>query len=324
MKPLLDKLIHTFGVTGREDAVRELIENRIEELGLKTSTDNMGNVVVTLSEGKDTEKYMVSANMDTAGLIVNFIEDNGYLRVHPIGAFNALEVANGLVVFQNGVVGRCCLAKKDGTMNDMYVDIGASSKEEALALVKEGAVAVFKGESITQGKFIMAPNLTNRAACYVLLQVIENLVNEDKLKEIKKNVTIAFTTQSYLRLKGAKALTHTVEPDKVLVIDTEEAGDTLGGKGALKLGKGLGLRVMDGNLIIHHEMKEELQSLTDGKLINIVSTKSSDGGILQKEGKGAKVGVVAIPCRYPNTSQEVMSEEDIEMAKGLVESFILK
>lgn len=81
---------------------------------------------------------------------------------------------------------------------------------------------------------------------------------------------------------------------------------------------------MDGNLIIHHEMKEELQSLTERKLINIVSTKVSDGGILQKEGKGAKVGVIAIPCRYPNTSQEVMSEDDIEMAKDLVESFIIK
>lgn len=267
---------------------------------------------------------MVSANMDTAGLIVNFIENNGYLRVYPIGTFDALEVANGLVVFQNGVVGRCCLVKKDGTMKDMYVDIGASSKEEAEKLVKEGAVAVFKGESVTQGKFIMGPNLTNRVACYVLLEVIEKLVNEGKIKDINKNVTIAFTTQSYLRLKGAKALTHIVEPDKALVIDTEEAGDTLGGNGALKLGKGLGLRVMDGNLIIHHEMKEELQSLTERKLINIVSTKVSDGGILQKEGKGAKVGVIAIPCRYPNTSQEVMSEDDIEMAKDLVESFIIK
>lgn len=310
MKPLLDKLMHTFGVTGREEAVREVIEKRIEGLGLESLTDNMGNVIVTLSEGNDTEKYMVSANMDTAGLIVNFIENNGYLRVYPIGTFDALEVANGLVVFQNGVVGRCCLVKKDGTMKDMYVDIGASSKEEAEKLVKEGAVAVFKGESVTQGKFIMGPNLTNRVACYVLLEVIEKLVNEGKIKDINKNVTIAFTTQSYLRLKGAKALTHIVEPDKALVIDTEEAGDTLGGNGALKLGKGLGLRVMDGNLIIHHEMKEELQSLTERKLINIVSTKVSDGGILQKEGKGAKVGVIAIPCRYPNTSQEVMSEDD--------------
>lgn len=324
MKPLLDKLMHTFGVTGREEAVREVIENRIEGLGLESLTDNMGNVIVTLSEGNDTEKYMVSANMDTAGLIVNFIENNGYLRVYPIGTFDALEVANGLVVFQNGVVGRCCLVKKDGTMKDMYVDIGASSKEEAEKLVKEGAVAVFKGESVTQGKFIMGPNLTNRVACYVLLEVIEKLVNEGKIKDINKNVTIAFTTQSYLRLKGARALTHIVEPDKALVIDTEEAGDTLGGNGALKLGKGLGLRVMDGNLIIHHEMKEELQSLTERKLINIVSTKVSDGGILQKEGKGAKVGVIAIPCRYPNTSQEVMSEDDIEMAKDLVESFIIK
>lgn len=324
MKPLLDKLMHTFGVTGREEAVREVIEKRIEGLGLESLTDNMGNVIVTLSAGNDTEKYMVSANMDTAGLIVNFIENNGYLRVYPIGTFDALEVANGLVVFQNGVVGRCCLVKKDGTMKDMYVDIGASSKEEAEKLVKEGAVAVFKGESVTQGKFIMGPNLTNRVACYVLLEVIEKLVNEGKIKDINKNVTIAFTTQSYLRLKGAKALTHIVEPDKALVIDTEEAGDTLGGNGALKLGKGLGLRVMDGNLIIHHEMKEELQSLTERKLINIVSTKVSDGGILQKEGKGAKVGVIAIPCRYPNTSQEVMSEDDIEMAKDLVESFIMK
>ena len=292
MRPLLDKLIHTFGVTGREDSVREVIEGRIKELGLESSTDNMGNVVVTLSEGHDTEKYMVSANMDTAGLIVNFIEDNGYLRVAPIGTFDALEVANGLVVFQNGVIGRCCLSKKDGTTKDMYVDIGASSKEEAEKLVKEGAVAAFKGESVTQGKFIMGPNLTNRAACYVLLEVLEKLVNEGKLKDINKNVTIAFTTQSYLRLKGARALTHTVEPDKALVIDTEEAGDTLGKNGALKLGKGLGLRVMDGNLVIHHEMKEELQGLVKGKLINIVSTKVSDGGMLQKEGKGAKVGEI--------------------------------
>lgn len=323
MKPLLDKLIHTFGVTGREDNIKEVIKKRIQELGLESSTDNMGNVVVTLSQGKESEKCMISANMDTAGLIVNSIEDNGYLRVHPIGKFNASEVANGLVVFQNGVTGRCCLCKKDGDIEDMYVDIGASSKEEAAKLIKEGYVAAFKGESITQGRFIMGPNLTNRAACYVLLQVIENLVNDNKIKDINKNVTIAFTTQSYLRLKGAKAIIHTVEPDKALVIDTEEAGDTLGGNGALKLGKGLGLRVMDGNLIIHHEMKEELQSLSEGKLINIVSTKSSDGGIIQKEGKGAKVGVIAIPCRYPNTSQEVMSEDDIEMAENLIEKFIV-
>lgn len=323
MEPLLDKLIHTFGVTGREDSVKELIEKRIQEIGLESSTDNMGNVIVNLSRGKDSEKYMISTNMDTAGLMVSFIEDNGYLRVHPIGKFNALEVANGLVVFQNGVIGRCCISKKDGDMEDLYVDIGVSSKEEASKLIKEGAVATFKGESISQGRFIMGPNLTNRTACYVLLKALEKIANENKIKDVNKNVTIAFTTQSYLRMKGAKALIHTVEPDKALVIDTEETGDTLGGSGALKLGKGLGLRIMDGNLIIHHEMKEELQSLTGGNLTNVVSTKSSDGGIIQKEGKGAKVGVVVIPCRYSNTSQQIMSKYDIEIAIDLVEKFIM-
>lgn len=49
MKPLLDKLMHTFGVTGREEAVREVIEKRIEGLGLESLTDNMGNVIVTIS-----------------------------------------------------------------------------------------------------------------------------------------------------------------------------------------------------------------------------------------------------------------------------------
>lgn len=323
MNSLLNKITQTFGVSGREDKVREVIEEKIKELGLNPVTDNMGNVVVNISQGKTKEKYLISANMDTIGVIVTFIEDNGFLRVGALGDFEAYKVANRLVVFQNGVVGRCCLTKREGNVDDMYIDIGATSRESALTLVREGDTAAFKGESSFQGKMIIGPNLSNRIGTCIILKALENLVEKKALDKISKDMTIAFTTQKNLSHRGARVLTHTVAPDKVLVLDVEEAGDTIEGKGPLKLGKGLGLKVMDGNLILHHEMKEELKAISNNDLINIVSDKPTDGGILQKEGKGAKVGVVAVPCRYTHTSEEVMSMEDIEQGVQLLEKYLL-
>lgn len=318
MNKLFEDLIGAFGVSGHEEEVISVIMEYLNSLEIKNYRDTMGNVIATMGKNNQPheKRVMITSHMDTMGFIVLYIEDNGFIRIGKIGEFDESAFVNNLVEFENGNSGRVCISKKDGTIDDMYIDMGIDSKEEALELVKEGDVCIITSNIIEEEKNIVAPFLDNRVGCYITIKAMEKLQGEcELLEKIDKELFFVFSTQNVLGGRGVRGAAYTINPMYALVVDGETAGDTIGGTGKLALGKGTAIKFMDRTMLIHHEVKAQLEEVyekLDKKTQYIFSEEHSDGKTIHKEVNGIKTGTVVYPVRYKNTNMEMVSYKDIE------------
>ena len=146
LQDLLKKLTAAFGPSGCEGEVRGVIEELIAPYVDECTTDTLGNLIAhKKGPGK---KLMFSAHMDSIGMIVTHVEKEGFLRFGSLGWLPALDIRRQSVVFQNGLRGTISLPEdkeedKEIKQDDLCIDIGAGSREEALALVKLGDACVY-------------------------------------------------------------------------------------------------------------------------------------------------------------------------------------
>ena len=317
MDKILSRLLSSFGVSGHEEEVRKVIIDELKDVKCDIKEDKMGNLIVKIGEGP--EKLMLCAHMDEIGLIATFIEDNGFIRVGSIGDFNTADVVHNLITFENGTLGKVAAAKANAEIGDLFIDIGALSREEALKKIREGDVACFLGDAVELGSNIISPGLDNRVGCYILLRLIK------ELKQTNKELYFVFSSQAELGGRGARAASFAIEPHHCIVVDLEEAGDSIGGKGNIKLGAGPVLTVMDRSLIMHHEIKESLEAAAKENNIAVQYAsvnRITDGGAIHKEKSGVKTGVVSVPCRYNHSISEMVCINDIENTVELLKNLI--
>lgn len=318
MNKLFEDLVGAFGVSGHEEEVRSVIVEQLNSLEVENKVDNMGNVIAKIgrSNGEEEKRIMISSHMDTMGFIVMYIEDNGFLRIGKVGEFDEAAFVNNMVEFENGNSGRICGTKDSPKIDDMYIDLGVESREEALELVREGDVCIITSNVIEEEKNIIAPALDNRVGCYMSLKSIEKLIeNKESLEKLDKEIYFVFSTQNTLGGRGARAAAYEINPMYALVVDGENAGDTLGGSGKFSLGKGTGIKFMDKTLLMHHEVKEQLEKVyekMDKKPHYIFGETQGDGKTIHKEGVGVKTGTLVYPVRYKDTNMEMVNYKDIE------------
>ncbi|MEW8993891.1 M42 family metallopeptidase [Clostridium sp.] len=330
MNKLFEDLIGAFGVSGHEEEIRSVIVEQLSSLGVENKVDNMGNVIVALGKSNvdEEKKVMISSHMDTMGFIVMYIEDNGFLRIGKVGEFDESAFVNNMVEFENGNSGRVCGTKDNPKIDDMYIDLGVESRDEALELVREGDVCTITSNVIEEEKNIIAPALDNRVGCYMSLKAIEKLIeNKELLEELDKEIYFVFSTQNTLGGRGARAAAYEISPMYALVIDGENAGDTLGGSGKFSLGKGTGIKFMDRTLLMHHEVKEQLEKVyekMDKKPHYIFGETQGDGKTIHKEGVGVKTGTLVYPVRYKDTNMEMVNYKDIEEGIEVIYSYIIE
>lgn len=318
MNKLFEDLVGAFGVSGHEEEVRSVIVEQLNSLEVENKVDNMGNVIAKIgrSNGEEEKRIMISSHIDTMGFIVMYIEDNGFLRIGKVGEFDEAAFVNNMVEFENGNSGRICGTKDSPKIDDMYIDLGVESIEEALELVREGDVCIITSNVIEEEKNIIAPALDNRVGCYMSLKSIEKLIeNKELLEKLDKEIYFVFSTQNTLGGRGARAAAYEINPMYALVVDGENAGDTLGGSGKFSLGKGTGIKFMDRTLLMHHEVKEQLEKVyekMDKKPHYIFGETQGDGKTIHKEGVGVKTGTLVYPVRYKDTNMEMVNYKDIE------------
>jgi len=317
MDAILNRLLSSFGVSGHEHEVRKTIIDELKDVNCNIKEDKMGNLIVKIGEG--VEKLMFCAHMDEIGIIATFIEDNGFIRVGRVGDFNASDIVHNLVKFENGTLGKVAAAKSNPEIGDLFIDIGAKNREEALVKVHEGDVASFLGDALEIENNVISPGLNNRVGCYILLKLIKELDKTDK------ELFFVFSAQAELGGRGARAASFAIEPDYCIVVDVEETGDFIGGKNNIKLGNGPIVTTMDRSLIIHHEIKERLESAAKEKNIDVqyaAVNRITDGGAIHKEKSGVKTGVVSVPCRYNHSSSEMVCLKDVESTVELLKNLL--
>lgn len=321
---LIQTLTAAHGPSGNEGGVREVIARLAAPYAQEITTDTLGNLIV--HRPGQGPKVMLCAHMDSIGFIVTHVEEEGFLRVGKLGGVAPVEALYTPVRFQNGVRGVFVKEEKAEDkglkLDACYVDIGAKSREEALSMVQVGDTAVYDSPTFCNGDKVVSPYLDNRIACAILLKVLESL------KETPNDLSLVFTAQEEVGLRGARTAAWTIAPDWALAVDVTDVDDTPGTErcGTVQLGKGAAVKVMDSSVICHPQVVQTLERLAKEQNIpvqrDIMRAGGTDAGAVQAARLGVLTGGVSVPCRYIHTPVEMASLEDAQRCVQLLSAFV--
>lgn len=337
IKSLLEKFTNAHGISGFEDDIRELLEKELEPYVDTMRRDCMGNLIA-LKKGEGPS-IMLAAHMDEIGLMVRYIDDNGFLRFVGIGGWFDQTLLNQRVVLHGkkgsipGVIGSKPPhvmkeedRKKPVKLDDMFIDIGAKDREDAENLgIEIGTTASIDREFVplANGK-VTSKAFDNRAGIVILIEVMKRLSKH----KVEANVYAVGTVQEEVGLKGARTCAFGVCPNLALALDTTIPGDHPGiskTDSSLELGKGPVITVADASgrgLIAHPQilrwLKETAAEHEIPYQLGVGSGGTTDATSIHLTREGIPTGTVSIATRYIHSPVEVLDTADIEACVSLI------
>ena len=324
---LLENILTAYGPSGHEGRVADVIAEALKDRVDSLTTDVMGNLIAVKKGENGGKRIMLSAHMDHIGLAVIDADKNGFLRVCNVGGIRAAKMVSGHVVFENGVCGVVGADEKvEGELqvSDLYIDIGAESKEEALGMVSIGDICVMKPRLTKLGaNRVASPAMDDRIACFVQAQALL------ELDENSKNEIVAvFSVQEEVGLRGATTAAYAAEPQLGIAIDVTGVGDvpSLKTKVAVKLGGGAAVKIMDRSLIATPWVVDMMETLAEKNGIpmqrEVLPYGGTDAGAIQKTRGGVPTGAISIPCRYIHSEAETVDIRDVRACIDLVKACV--
>ena len=322
------------GVSGDEDRVRDFIRRQAEPWAETVRTDALGNLIVHKRGRKPAgNKLLLCAHMDEVGLIVTRATEDGFLRFDFVGGVDR-RVALGKPVVLGpdkipGVIGMKAIhmlsaeeRKKVPKTENLYLDIGAADKEEALSKVPLGTYGSFVGEPEELGDGLLkAKAIDDRVGCAILLELLK--------EDLPLDVTFAFTAQEEVGTRGAFGAAFSVTPEVALVLETTTAADLPGVEGARRVcapGRGPVISYMDGGTIYDRSLFETLRRLAEERQIPWQVKEYIAGGndarTIQRSKAGVRVAALSAAVRYLHAPASVGSLSDFEDMLKLTRAFL--
>ncbi len=329
MLETLKTLCELNGTSGREETVRSYIIEHIKD-HCEYTVDPLGNVLAfKKGRRRPKNKVMLTAHMDEVGFIITYITDDGYLKFDCVGGIDEkVIVGRNVTVGEKqipGVIGikavHLCESderEKVPKVRELYIDIGADSKQEAEEYVEIGDAAYFMSDfkKIGENK-VKAKAIDDRFGCCVMLKMLES--------ELEYDTHFAFLVQEEVGLRGAGAAAYTVNPDYAIVIEATTAADVAGVSGADRVccqGEGAVVSFMDRSTIYNRELYQKAFRLAEANGIRI-QTKTAvaggnDAGAIHKSNAGIKTLTVSLPCRYIHSATSVADTRDMTACFDLI------
>lgn len=323
MTDLLMKLCGFDGVSGNEFALLDYIADMIFPYADELYFDRAGNLIC-FKKGKNIPKNKVlfAAHADEVGMVIKSIEEDGTLLFDDIGILaSSLPTRRVFVGGKKlpGVIGSKPVhlipksdRNKNVTYDDLYIDIGALSKDEAEKYVSIGDFVSFDSKCVMLSeKILKAKAADDRAGCAVLISLIKS--------ELEYDTYFVFTRREELGTLGAISASNEIKPDICVVCEATTASDIYGtpdeGK-VVKLGNGVAMPFMDGGTLYTKKLWNFATDLADKKGIKWQTKTKIAGGTdarsFQREGHGCRVLGVALPTRYIHSSAGVCNLDDFK------------
>ncbi|MGB9678738.1 MAG: M42 family metallopeptidase [Thermoanaerobacteraceae bacterium] len=309
---LIKKLTQTFGPSGSEEGVLEIIEKEIKDYCDEITYDALGNMIC--KKKGNGRKIMVAAHADEIGIMITHIDDEGFLRFTTIGGVYVDQILGRRVSFKNGTVGVIGVEhledKKDFRLEKLYIDIGVKNKEEALKLVNIGDSASFVGEFVEEGDRLISKAFDDRIGCYVAIEALKSCKTDNE-------VYFVFTAQEEVGTRGAAASAYNIHPDFAIAVDVTATGDTpKSRKMAVSLGKGAAIKVMDRSIIVNPDIRENMiKTAKENNIpyqLEVLEFGGTDAGPIHMTKGGIPSGVISIPTRYVHSISEMVDKNDVE------------
>lgn len=334
-KKFLQKLSNAYGISGFESGLNDIVISAMKNYTDDIHVDNLGNILAVKkgTNNKENLKVMLAAHLDEIGLIVTYIEENGFIRFSNIGGIDPRTLLSQEVVVHGkediiGIIGArpphfqsSDRANKTIKMEDMTIDLGLS-KEEVKRVVKIGdPITIRRNFASLQGERVTGKALDDRAGVVTLLECAK------ELEKIVHEVDVYFvsTVQEEVGVRGAFTSTYSINPDIGIAIDVGfGATPELPKEDTLEMGKGPGI-TLGGN--IHPGLRKHIVKLADEYNIPYQmeiapGATGTDGYAIQITKAGIPTLCISIPLRYMHTSVEIIDMVDIRNTAKLLSLFI--
>lgn len=333
---LLKRLTESSGVSGNEKEVRDLIISEIKDYVDTVKVDRIGNVIAYKKGNPNSKTLMVTAHMDEIGLIVKDIDSSGLLKFLTVGGIDKrILVSKAVTIGPNkimGVIGAkpIHLQKKSESkraleIDELYIDIGAKSKEDAESIVEIGDYVNFHSDYVEFGNgLVKAKALDNRVGCSILVNLIKDL----------EDVSFygVFTVMEEVGLVGAGPAAYEVNPDIAIILEGTVCYEMPKLDTHLvptSLGKGPAISLMDRTTVYNPDFRNKVVDIAKENNIPFQYRKTSmggnDSGKIHSTKTGCLTTTISVPCRYIHSPASVMSLEDYnntyKLAKALISKF---
>lgn len=336
----LQDILETPSATGTEAAVAELVRTRLADCADEIETNVMGSVHATLKGTGEGPTLMLAAHMDEIGLMVTYINDEGFLSVSAIGGVDAailpgmrvdVHTATGSL---RGVVGRKPIhlidadeRKKVTELDKLIIDLGMSG-EEVKKQVNIGDTITF-GVGFEQFGTGMAVSRSfdDKAGVWVAVRVMEEL---KAASGAPGDFVCAITVQEEIGVRGGETSAYGINPDVGLAFDVTHATDYPGIEktkhGDLVCGKGPVIsRGPNINPVVFDRLvKAAKAEKVDYQIEAEPGVTGTDARAIQVSRGGKACGLISVPLRYMHTPTEVIKLEDLEATVKLIVRFVLE
>jgi endoglucanase len=305
----------------------------------EVSEDAMGTSYARLAGAGRAPLLALFGHVDEIGLTVTHVDEQGFVRVRPIGGgipAQALLAQRVRVLTRDGPVPGVIAARRDPErgeqkkaveIKDLHVDLGASGRDEAARLVRTGDPAVVDAPPVELANGRLAARaLDNRLGAYTVLDVVRRLAQGDEAPP-GDVVAVASVQEEVGDLLGARTAAYALEPGVALAVDVTPATDVPGGdaetSGEQKLGAGPAILRGPG---VHARVYDLLARAADEERIPYTVEVSTGKSWTDHDGvyasrAGVPSGVVSVATRYVHTPVEVLDLADVEGCVRLVEAF---
>ncbi len=339
---LLRELSDAFGVSGFEDEVREHIKELVSPYVDEVRTDILGNLIAT-RRGSGDFTMMLDAHMDEVGFMVKWIDKKGYLFFSPIGGWDPriipghrVEILTRSGEKRHGVIGSAPPhiltdeeRKKPIPIEKMFIDVGASSRQEAVAMgfkIGDPLTIHYPFTEINTG-YVTGKAFDDRAGCAVMIETARRLAKSD----LKVNLVLSFVIGEEVGLRGARTAAYQVDPDLALALEGTIGADMPGvpeENQPVRLGRGPAITVADRTIIVSRQLIAALEEVAEEETIpyqyKLPTYGGTDAGAIHLTKAGIQAGVVSVPCRFIHSPTSTMRLNDFENTVRLVTAFIGK
>jgi putative aminopeptidase FrvX len=331
------------GISGYEEPVRKVMRKYLEPVSNEIITDNLGSVAGVKVGSEGGPKIMIAGHLDEVGWMVTMITKEGFLKIQPVGGWwSQVMLAQRVRVLTRkgellGLVGSkpphilpAEERNKVVQIKDMFIDIGASSKEEAEEYgVRPGDPIIPHCDFavMPNPKILLNKAWDNRAGCAVAIMTLQELQGQ----EHPNTVYAVGTVQEEVGLRGATTMANRIQPDIGIALDVGIAGDVPGvreSEAQGKLGKGPVILLYDASMVPNQALRnlviDTAEELGIPYQFDAIPGGGTDAGRIHVAGAGVPSIAIGFATRYIHSHAGLIHRDDMENAAKLVAAVVKK
>jgi len=337
---LLERLVGAPSPSGFEQKAQQVVREALQLFADELRTDVHGNVIASLNP-TGYPRVMLTAHCDEIGFLIRYIDEQGFLYFTPIGGFDPTTLQGERIAVHTpggpvrGVLG-CRAAHlvegeergKAPSLQDMWIDIGVSSREEAQQLVPLGCAATRAAQlELLRGDCVVSRALDDKSGLCAVIEAMQRL--RARREQLHAAVFLVSAVQEEVGSRGSQTGAYSVDPQIALTVDVTFASDHPQTSkirlGDVKLGGGPGITI--GGFVnprVYQQLQKTAEEAAIAYQYDIQSgCTGTDNDAIQVARGGIATGLLNIPCRYMHSGSEIVSLKDIDDTAELIARFVL-